>query len=238
MIDEKNAIIVRTEVPLEKDYHKYQDVLRFDFCYACAYCSITEIEATGIGFEIDHYNPKDNFPQLKSDYSNLMWSCRICNRYKSDYHPDAEDLRNGYVILRIDKCDPRDHLELDHDALLFESKTPTGEFNIQRLELNRNQLKRLREYRQRFFNATNYIAFGIHDLLSLDLDNIHPKYRLLFQKIKRYVMQREYEVTDSIKLLIRDFAHSTLLDKDPTKKERQKRRKEYLKQYKAILPLD
>lgn len=222
----------------KKDYHKYQDVLRFDFYYACAYCSITEIEATGIGFEIDHYFPKEKFPSLKSDYSNLMWSCRICNRYKSDYHPDAEDLRNGYVILRIDKCDPRDHLELDHDAMLFKSKTTTGEFNIQRLELNRKQLRRLRQYRERFFNASNYIAFGIHDLISLDLDNIHPRYRLLFQKIKRYVMQREYEVTDSINFLIRDFAHSTLLDKDPTKKERQKRRKEYLKQHKAIVPLD
>jgi hypothetical protein len=129
-------------------------------------------------------------------------------------------------------------LELDHDALLLKSKTPTGEFNIQQLELNRKQLRRLREYRERLCNASNYITLGIHDLLSLDLDNIHPKYRLLFQKIKRYVMERENQVTDSIKLLIRDFAHSKLLDKDPVKKEHQKRGREYLKQYKAILPID
>jgi hypothetical protein len=167
-----------------------------------------------------------------------MWACRICNRYKSDYHPDAEDSGNGYVILRVDKCDPRDHLELDHDAVLLRSKTPTGEFNIQRLELNRKQLRRLREYRERFFNASDYIAFGIHDLLSLDLDKIHPKYRLLFQKIKRHLMQRENEIANSMKLLIRDFAHSKLLDKDPAKKELQKRRKDYLKQHRAIMPLD
>jgi uncharacterized protein (TIGR02646 family) len=79
MIEEKNAIIARSEVNPEKDYHKYQDALRFDFCYACAYCLITEIEATGIGFEIDHYKPKKQFPALNTDYTNLMWSCRICN---------------------------------------------------------------------------------------------------------------------------------------------------------------
>ena len=236
MIEEANAIIIRSDVLPQKDYHAYQEILRLDFYYACGYCSITELEATGIGFQIDHYYPKEKHPELATAYNNLMWSCQKCNRYKSDYEPDAEDLKNGYVILRIDKCDPREHLE--PDGIRLKALTKTGEFNIQRLELNRQQLRRLREYRERFYNASNYIAFGIHELISLDIDKIHPKYRLLFQKIKRHVLDREKQVANPIRLLIKEFAHSTLLDKDVEKKEHRKKRKQHLKEQKAITVID
>lgn len=238
MVEKKNAIVVRSDAVPQKDYHSYQDLLRSDFCYACAYCSITEIEAAGIGFQIDHYYPKQAFPLLVSNYDNLMWSCRICNRYKSDYYPDEEDLKNGYVIIRVDECDPRDQMEADAEGVMIKSKTKTGEFNIQWLDLNRKQLMRLREYRKRLSDATNYIIFGVHELLSLKFDKVAPKYRLLFEKIKRHVKDREKEVTGPMESLIRNFAHSELLDSDPEKKERQKRRRQYLKEQKAIVHED
>lgn len=238
MIEGKNAIIVRSEVILQKDYHAYRDSLRFDFYYACAYCAMTEIEAAGIGFQIDHYYPIQAYPQLASDYKNLMWSCQICNRYKSDYNPDEEDLRNGYVIIRIDKCDPREHFEADSDGIAVKAKTKTGEFNIQQLDLNRKQLRRLREYRRRLSDATNYIIFGVHELASIKLDKVAPKYRLLLQKVKYHVKDREKQVTGPIKSLIRDFARSDLLDSDTGKKDRQKKRIQYLKEQRAIVHED
>ena len=137
-------------------------------------------------------------------------------------------------MLRPDKCDPRDHIE--PDGVMLRSKTRTGEFNIQWLDLNRNQLKRLREYRERFWNASNYIAFGIHELLSMKLDRLPPKNRLLFQKIRQHIMDRNRQVSASIEMLIREFAHSGLLNGDPEKIERLKRRKEYLKEQKAMIP--
>lgn len=235
MTEGKNAIIVRSEVMPQKDYHAYRDFIRFDFYYACAYCAITEIEAAGIGFQIDHYYPIEASPQLASNYDNLMWSCQICNRYKSNFNPDEEDVRSGYVIIKIDKCDPREHLEADADGVTVKGKTKTGEFNIQLLDLNRKQLRRLREYRKRLSDATNYIIFGVHELVSLELDKVSPNYRLLFQKIKYHVKDREKQVTGPIKSLVRNFAHSDLLDRDPEKKERQKRRKQYLKEQRAIV---
>lgn len=236
MIDKDKALINRSNVPAQKDYRQYQEALRCDFWYACAYCSMTEIESAGIGFQIDHYCPKDAFPDLSLDYDNLMWSCQKCNRYKSNYYPDAEDLRNGFVILKIDEIDPRDHLEYESGGIRLKSKTKTGEFNIEKLELNRQQLRRIRECRQRLSDAAEYIAFGIHYLLTLNLDRIHPKYRLLFGRIKQHLRDRNREVTSSMKLLIKEFAHSELLDNDPEKGERHKKRKQYLKEIKAIIP--
>lgn len=236
MIDKSNALVARSDVHPEKDYHQYQEALRWDFWYACAYCAMTEIEATGIGFQIDHYHAKEKFPKLECDYNNLMWSCQKCNRYKSDYCPDVEDVKKGYVIIKIDECDPREHLDYEPGGIRLKPKTKTGEFNIEKLELNRQQLRRVREYRQRLWDASEYIAFGIHHLLTLDLDGIHPKYRVRFQRLKEYVGERGKEVSGSMKLLIKEFAHSELLDKDPEKGERQKKRKKYLREIKAIVP--
>jgi hypothetical protein len=197
---------------------------------------MTEIEAAGIGFEIDHYLPKERFPQLTSDYNNLMWSCERCNGCKSDYSPDAEDEENGYVVLKIDQSDPQDHLELND--LLLEAKTKTGEFNIQRLDLNRRQLLRIRELRERLSEADGYIAFGVQQLMSIRLDKISPKLRLPFLNVKGYIFDRYKVVEESRDSLLRQFARSPLLDTDPDQKERRKKAKRYLRGIKAIIPRD
>jgi hypothetical protein len=195
---------------------------------------MTELEAAGIGFEIDHYLPKEKFPELISQYHNLMWSCRRCNRSKSDYSPDAEDDRNGYVVLRIDECDPRDHLESDH--LFLKGRTTKGQFNIELLDLNRKQLRQIRECRERLFKAAEYIAFGVQQLMSMNLDRIPPRNRVPFQKIRRYILDRKEEVSESIESLLREFAHSELLDIDPEQEERRKKAKRYLREIRAIVP--
>lgn len=141
------AIVLRSPVEAKANYLNYRETLRFDFWYSCAYCSISEVEAGGIGFQIDHYWPTTYKPKLKNDYNNLMWSCQICNRYKSGYYPEEDGLSKGNVILRPDEEDPREHLKLEKYSL--ESKTHKGEFNIHFLDLNRLQLRRLRKIREK-----------------------------------------------------------------------------------------
>ena len=226
------AIVVRSIVDPKNNYLDYRDTLRYDFWYSCGYCTITELEASAIGFQIDHYYPKKKNPNLVNDYNNLMWSCNICNRYKSDFHPSQDDIEKGNKVLRPDFDDPREHLELE--GYLLKNITHTGEFNIERLDLNRLQLRRLREIRERFWNASEYIAFGIHKLIRFRIDKIRPNQRFPFQKLKRKVQERYSELTDSLDSLIRKFAQSDFLDDDPEKEERNKRRKQYLREQKSM----
>lgn len=107
-----NSIINRSNPAFYKNYLEYRDILRLDFWYSCAYCSLSESEALGIGFEIDHYYPKEHNYRLVNVYNNLMWSCEKCNAYKSDYNPDTNDVQKGKIIIRPDADDPRDHMEL------------------------------------------------------------------------------------------------------------------------------
>lgn len=82
---QNKGIVIRSDVEAKNDYHDYIESLRFDFWYACAYCTLCESEPSGIGFEIDHYLPTSRHAELTNDYYNLMWSCRHCNRHKWDF---------------------------------------------------------------------------------------------------------------------------------------------------------
>jgi 5-methylcytosine-specific restriction endonuclease McrA len=113
--DENSGIVVRSEVGPVRHYREYREVLRHDFWYACAYCSMAEIESRGIAFEIEHYEPAGD-PKLEHAYHNLMWACAECNDLKTDWTPPAEARAQGLRFIRPDHDDPRDHLELDaHD---------------------------------------------------------------------------------------------------------------------------
>lgn len=228
------GIVVRAKVEPKKDYREYREQLRFDFWYSCAYCTMTELESRGIGFDIDHYHPQKTHPELINEYDNLMWSCQRCNRCKSDFTPDGEDILVGNVIIRPDHDDPREHYELRE--YLLESKTPTGNFNIEWLDLNRQQLRKLREIRERFWKGSEYIAFGIYNFISFRIDKIRREHRLTFVKLRDRVLKRNQDLGGAIDSFIREFAHSPLLDDDPEKKDRLKKRKKFLKESKAIVP--
>ena len=230
--DNNKAVVVRSTVEPKADYNSYRDILRFDFVYSCAYCSIMESEAAGIGFEIDHYYPKNTHPELRNDYSNLMWSCRVCNRYKGAYDPDEHAILKGNIILRPDKDDPRQHMELVKHSLRAE--THTGEFNIIILYLNRLHLRKLRELRERFYQSRQYIADGIRRLCSLKIDQFRPEHRAIYLNLRGRVLAREEKLCDSLESLIRDFARSPFLDDDTEKKAFIKRRRDYLKEQKVI----
>ena len=83
----RNFIIKRTCDKTYKDYHSYKNDLEKDFHKRCAYCNLNKEMITS-HFEIDHYIPRKIFekvwPELETDYNNLILSCPKCNHVKGD----------------------------------------------------------------------------------------------------------------------------------------------------------
>lgn len=227
------GIVKRSTVTKRKNYLLYRSELRLDFWYSCAYCSITEVEAQGIGFEIDHYCPRSYCPERTNDYTNLMWSCSSCNKDKGDYFP-KNDAQEKYYVISPDQDDPRNHFELKE--LQLEPKTETGEFNLSLLRLNRHQLKRVRDLRRRLSETEEYIGFGVMSLLSISLDQIKQEDRLLFKNLRCQLGEDYESLISSVKDFVITLSKSDLLDEDPNKRIDTKKRREYLRDIKAITP--
>lgn len=81
--------ITRTCTKKYDDYHSYARFLREDFNHRCAYCNLLDTQIT-TPFEVDHFIPqdvfKDEWPELKTLYGNLVYSCKKCNVAKSNQY--------------------------------------------------------------------------------------------------------------------------------------------------------
>jgi len=232
-LEKREPIIKRSPVEKKAHYHFYREDLRYDFCYSCAYCSMSEIEAAGIGFEIDHYLPQKMHPEYKHHYENLMWSCQSCNRFKSNFDSYGES--HEKKIIRPDQENPEMHYEVNH--LRLEGKTLKGEFNIDYLMLNRKQLRRIRELRERLDRSKDFIQSGIRALQKKRIDEIHKTRRALFDKLKKRAIEEKKNLEDpeTFYAVIKVYGKSQLLDQDPEKGEHLKRRRKYLEKQKAII---
>lgn len=110
-----------------------RDQVRRRANFACEFCGVSEIDVGG-QLTIDHFQPKSKGG--KDSLENLLYSCIRCNQYKQDYCPTKAD--------DLSLWNPRQEaasihfLELDDGNLL--PLTPTGEFTINRLRLNRSPL--------------------------------------------------------------------------------------------------
>ena len=230
----REPVVVRSTPTPCTNYEDYREPLRHDFWHSCAYCSVAESEARGIGFQIDHYYPKDTYPHLKASYSNLMWSCQRCNRDKSNYPPKDGPYNEDCYVIRVDQDHPANHFELEGDELHY--LTPTGEFNITQLDLNRQSLKQVRRVRTRLWRAREICAFGISELRSTRIDRLSPKERGKFLKLKKELGDDFASLKNALDDYIRNAARSILLDPDPARRGNLKKRKSYLREQKAIVP--
>lgn len=119
----------RSEIKKKSDYHDYLPELREDFQYMCGYCGKLE-EITRNAFEIDHFVPKKYDKSRKNDYSNLVYSCYVCNRKKSSKWPSGNAKiqfvnENGFVDPALREYDK--HLERKSDGSIY-GKTKTGKY--------------------------------------------------------------------------------------------------------------
>lgn len=80
------SIPVRTyNGPDLTNYRHYKEHLRNDFKKKCGYTNCIDDWFGGVStFQIDHFLPQSKYPELKTKYSNLIYSCSYVNRAKSN----------------------------------------------------------------------------------------------------------------------------------------------------------
>ncbi len=67
------------------DYRKYKLLLSTDFNQRCGYTDCHHSWFGGMSnFHIDHFKAKSKFPELKTEYSNLVYSCSFVNIAKGN----------------------------------------------------------------------------------------------------------------------------------------------------------
>lgn len=232
-----SELVVRsTDVPANLPYGKCKPWLRSDFIFQCAYCTMSEAEAQGIRFTIDHYEPQSARPDLVDQYDNLMYCCDQCNELKGDRVPPPTARDNGVRYFRPDTDRWREHFE--RQGVRINGRSPAGEFSIQAIDLNRQRLRKLRELRKRVAQCDEEVSEGITALRRFPLDRLN-------QKIRSRVSQRIGQATDvmvsmveAIDQVLRESAKSELLDEEsaPELKERNRERQAFLKEKEALYP--
>ena len=107
-----------------------RDALREETRKKCAYCE-SKLEHVSYS-HIEHILPKEKFPLLVCEWSNLTLSCQVCNTNKSDYYDQEAMLLNPYV----DEVD----LHVVYYGPMVIDRSDRGRLTIAKLKLNRPDL--------------------------------------------------------------------------------------------------
>lgn len=149
----------RHNPPSWRSYQLYKPILREEFEKKCVYCRLPDSYKGQDNFGVDHYKPKNSFPHLKTEYTNLFYSCNCCNRRKGVYWPDTTLLQAKQFI-----PNPCDHIMFDHlkyKGVIVEEKSVTGLFAIEILDLNDEASI---EYRQFLIDILNMCTVRIREI--------------------------------------------------------------------------
>lgn len=228
--------MTRSSVPAGLPYKDYKKYLRPDFFYACAYCTMTEAEAQGIRFTIDHYESQSTNPALVDDYSNLMWCCDKCNLLKSDLTPPPAARSDGKRFYRPDVDAFEEHFRVA--GRLLHDLSQIGWFTKEFLDLNRLSLQRIRDIRRRLYECDQAVAAGLQALRDFRIDQLPKELR---HKVNRAIEQMAKEhvtVIEMIEHVLKENSKSPLLDDDDEAPARAKQRAEKLKEIGALYPGD
>lgn len=120
------------EVPPERnytgkklsDYRRYKDSLALDFKNRCGYTYCLDFWFGGkTNFQIDHFKPKSKFPDLETEYNNLVYSCSYVNRAKSDdvgsyLDPVDEDYNAHFYRDELGNIYPKEESESARDMYI------------------------------------------------------------------------------------------------------------------------
>jgi len=227
-------IVTRSDVPKDQNFTEYRQYLRHDFFYSCGYCTISEAEAKALRFTIDHYEPRSARPDLEHEYSNLMYSCDQCNMLKGDRCPPLGARSNDYRFFRPDQDVYQEHFK--KNGIRLESKSNVGYYSIEALDLNRLALRRLREIRERLTKCDRHVAEGVFGLRNLHIDNLPQSIKgKAVHAISRATDVAD-RIADDIDVLLREYAHSQLIDPDPEAASRAEERASKLEGLQALYP--
>jgi len=233
-----NVTVTRSIVTAGRPYSSYLENLRFDFWYSCAYCSIAETEATGIGYQIDHYKPQATKDPDVDEYGNLMLSCQPCNVAKGDIWLTEEQQVAGLRFVRPDEDDLTLHYKLIGAVLV--PLTAEGEFTYRILRLDRPELMELRRFRKQLKSSDEAIIAGLQQLTKFSIDSIPVQLRKRFETLRKQLCtSAEMAINgDDVGELIRTHNRSPLLDARSNEKAliRQQKnvRRDYLESIGAV----
>lgn len=225
--------MVRRDVPARSNYQAYRQELRVDFWFSCAYCTLTEVESRGRGFQIDHYVPVETDPSLANVYGNLMYSCQPCNSNKTDYYPTPEAAAAGMRFFKADEENTADHFELAENNVV--GKTTVGKFTTEVLCLNRLLMQRVRRARRRITKSEPTAVSGIYALRKIGIDSLPMDIRGQFLRVRAQLEAAAAAVVVDDDVW-REIVKSRLLDEDPEHANLLAARRWALAEAKALCP--
>lgn len=214
-----DPIFVRSEVPVRSPYGEHLEELRWDCLFLCAYCLIAEIEAGGTDFHIDHYFPKKKFPAMLEEYWNLLYTCETCNKKKLEWYPGKPPWPEDLYIVRPDLENPSRHMEefqAPDRSIQLRGKTRVGDFTIERLDLNRQDLRTLRKMREEDIAIDRELARNRQALLDLGIDLLPRHSRAPFRVALRVIQEADAAIREEQRALIRKWSREPRLDPPPT----------------------
>jgi hypothetical protein len=138
----------RENPPPKKKYQDCKPYLRKDFKFRCAYCLIHEAHFGGLrNFHVDHFRPKsrDEFRHLELVYTNLYYSCALCNTFKRQSWPSTRELDAGFRF--VDPCEEdlyERHVEVNGETGELRALTRAGEYTVAHIWLDRAQMNKHR----------------------------------------------------------------------------------------------
>ena len=232
--DKSHLLVLRSNVQDGLPYLNYLPDIRYDFFYSCGYCTISEFEAQGIAFQIDHYEPKSERPELENKYDNLIYACSECNNLKGDLTPPENARLDGFRFFRPDKDVIDEHFLVNSTRLGH--LTNVGYFTIETLNLNRQSLRRLREIRSRLEICDDYVGRGIMDLRRFKIDQLPKEIKGRAHSSIQNAGKVLDAITNQIDEVLRDAAQSPLLARDGDKMEQKVSRSENLDNLKGLYP--
>lgn len=197
-------LVRRQNPPVYTDYPKYKPILRQEFNYRCIYCDIHENEHGGPRhFGVEHFRPKSipRFSHLICVYANLFYACNICNSFKSNQWPSDNPLTDGKGFLDPCEYDYDEHFLLNETNHLV-GLTAVGAYMIEILHLNRAQLVKLRNSRDKddteYFETLEYLETLLSQAKrALVGNNIDGEVKTEWQKICDITTARKKRIEEN-----------------------------------------
>ncbi len=228
------SLVTRSVVPSGLPYPKYKPYLQRDFFYSCAYCTICESEATAIRLTIDHYEPKTARPDLVNDYSNLMYACDCCNQRKGNRCPPPSARAAGIRFFRPDNDLRTDHFQLN--GMRLDAKSEIGDYSIEAIDLNRLELRKLRDLRQRLTKCDELVAEGVLALRRFHIDQLPTQVKGNAARTIAGAIAMADRMAERIDALLLDYARSPLSEADPESEKHAMERGAKLNNWKTLYP--
>jgi HNH endonuclease len=151
----------RLHPPIYVRYQSYKQHVRPEFEQKCIYCRRPDSfhPNDSDAFAVEHYLPKEHFPDLKCKYSNLYYACSKCNSYKGEYYPQRPE--DPFFP------NPCDHVMIEHvrfEQGVVETISDHGGFMVEALHLNAKELADYRGGMEALIRATENELRHLHRL--------------------------------------------------------------------------